>query len=236
MPDVYGLPTAAECIKKIDIVAPVEPTAELLADVQSILDAVIAELEAPVGRNGSGGTGRRFRAVAETRYFDGTGTPRLQLDDIVPGLTLTVKHNGATLPDVQLVEARRGMGYNTLVRTSENTAPYISPETAAGVFPLGTRNISVQTTWGYAATAPKDIYEAVRCEVAFRALVEGYIDLAGAGEVVTLSEFTINNSAGVMVWAQTSPLAIFHRTWEETVARYRDTGSWRRSRIGAGIA
>jgi hypothetical protein len=225
-----GWPQESEVVAKLAIIAPDGLTDGITGDLEGLLAAVIAEFQSPVGPDGGGGTGRRFDPVTETRLYDGNGFPELRVEDIVPGTSLTVTSFGVVVSNVFLKTEREGLGYNILAR-QQGALGLSIPYTYASVWPRGAQNIAVTATWGYAAVVPQDVWEAIRCEVTFRALVQGSVQLAGAGEIVKIGEFEVNTAAGVSVWKDSSPLAILHRTYLECRDRYRDRGGLKLARM-----
>lgn len=226
-----GWPVAADVLQKLQYTNPEGLTASVTNDVDNLLAAIIAEFQSPPN-GAAGGTGRNFEPVTETRLFDGNGYPELRVPDIVPGTAFTVHAYDAYLTDVQLAApVQPWLGWNRLIRPqgagSIVGASYATP----GIFPIGLQNISVAATWGFAATVPPDVWEAVRCEAAHRALVQGAVPLAGIGSTITMGPFSINTSAGVSVWGQSSPIAVFHQTYVNCVSRYRDRAAWRRAQV-----
>lgn len=225
-------PSASDCITKLNLVVPVAPDADLLADVQNVLNAVISEFQGPVGHAAEGcGTGRQFGTVTEQRVFDGTGYAKLVVDDLDPSQAVTVNVYGTTLSDVVVQQNRHGLGANTLVRQFANGFSYIfmAQELPYGIFPSGEQNVFVTASWGNPFSY--DIVEAIKCEVAYRLLVQGYVDLAGVGETVTLGSYTNATASGISVWKNSSPIAVFHKIYQQCVERYRDNGGWRRTRL-----
>ena len=231
MPDTNGWPTETECLRKLDSTAPDDVDAILEAECAPILASVIAEFQSLPGKRGTGGTGRNFTPISETRYYDGLGYPELRVDDMVPGASLVVTCLGVTLTDVQAKRNHGALGTNILYRPVSGPGWEGECTLIPGAFPYGKMNIGVTTTWGFAAVVPADVYEAVRSEVVSRLLVQGFCDLAGAGETVKLAEFEANTAAGVSVWAQTSPIGVLHGLYTDCLTKYRDDGNWRRQRL-----
>jgi hypothetical protein len=236
MPDANGLPTVSDCLKKIDLTAQDDTvSAEVIEDVQTILTSVIAAFQAPFTPQGDGGTGRRFEPLEETRYFNGNGRSELQVPDIVPDTDFEVKAYGQVLDDVLLKEIQPGQGYNLLYRPAANGQTqgfYLGQGLYGGygpnlLFPDGTNNIEVTATWGFAATAPKDVYEAIRCEVCRQTLIMGLVGLDGVGEDIEIGDFHVNT--GQTAFA--SPLDMFKQVYERTVKvrRFRPAESVRRN-------
>lgn len=238
----YGWPVVADVVQKLNLTAPDGVTPEMEADIENLLEAIIAEFQSPPAAGGHrggvafsssagtvGGTGRSFTPTFEVRHFDGNGYPQLRVDDIVPDTEFTVKVYDARLVDVRLREpVKPYVGYNVLIRPQGAGSILGSSYATPGIFPMGLQNISVEATWGYSASIPKDIWEAIRCEASYRSLVQGVIPLAGVGEEVRIGNFGINTSVGILVWAQSSPVSIYHQQYTSAIERYRDRGAWRR--------
>lgn len=231
MPDAIGMPTENECGAALLVCAPDDVPAALSARIRSILAAVKAEFQSPVGRDGMGGTGRNFTPALDSRTYDGTGYSRLRVDDIVPGTALAVTVYGSPITDVVLAVAHNRLGYNVLARPQYGAFGAFVQNTPYGIFPVGVQNIAVATTFGYAATVPADVYEAILGEVVSRCLSQGFVGIAGAGESVTMVDFEVNTSAGVSIWDQTAPMATMHTNYLNCLERYRDDGGWRRARL-----
>lgn len=222
MPDANGWPTAADCIRKLDVVLTDDATARLLREVEEILAGVIVDFQSPVGRDGRGGTGRTFTPVTETRVYDGSGLSILHVDDIVPGTSLTVTSFGTMLTDIILSNEYEKMGHSVLVRRT--VQGNVIPPAFGGrplTFARGRQNISVTATFGYAATVPGDIYECVRKKVVYDALVTGIVGLNGVGEEIEIDGFKVSTSVGAINWRISSPIGVFHDDYEACKSKYR---------------
>ncbi len=221
MPDVSGWPTADECLRKIEIATPAGMSVSLADDVPNLLLAAIAEFEGPIGIMGSGGTGRSFTPVVDTRKYDGTGYPELVVDDIVPTASYVVTVFDTTLTTVTLKQAVQGRGWNVLCFPNLGMTVGNMQYPYAGRFTLGKQNITVAATFGYAAQVPKDVWEAVRCEVAYRGLVQAVVGLAGIGSNRTFGSWKIDNTVDADIWASSSSLSLYHKTFMRAIQRYR---------------
>lgn len=153
----------------------------------------------------------------EIRFFDGSGTGEQPVDDII------------TLTDVSI------LGYLGVAGGSL-TGCYIPVQTqypnnriliyqgslpAIGrvwldSFPAGRRNIQVTGTWGYGATIPADVWEAVRRQAGSWAAVEGMFDSKGRiskwMELDTLENRQLSVAGEEMGWI---------RQFRQTVYQYR---------------
>ena len=222
MPDAAGMPTAAEVLQKINLIRPDQPSllssADLAADISSVLAATIAHFQSPVGYGNGGGTGRTFVPTTTTRLYDGSGGPEQLIDDVLPDQSVVINIWGSTIFDAVIKNpASPGEGYNVISRSGLGAtyAGGLSP----GVFSRGLQNISVTATFGTVVTT--DIWEAIRCEAAYRLVVEGFIDVTGVGIDLKLEDFEMNNAVGVQNFRMTSPLMVFHDCYLSAVTRYR---------------
>ena len=126
--------------------------------IQNAIDAAVEEL--------SRRTGRTLKTVTETRYFDGSGTGLLDVEEYVdvtaiqffsvPALgvvTLTQWHEVERKPypktQIQILQGPPNVPYG-----------YYS------FFPQGRSNIGVTATWGYASAIPAIAWTAVRARAA----------------------------------------------------------------------
>ena len=216
------MPNAAEVLQKVNLIRPDQPalisSADFAADISNVLAATIAHFQSPVGYGQGGGTGRTFAATIATRLYDGSGGPEQIIDDVLPDQSVVVSVWGSPISDVTIkTPASPGEGYNVLARSGVGAtyAGGLSP----GVFSRGLQNISVAATFGVAVTA--DIWEAIRCEAAYKLVVEGYIDVTGVGVDLKLEDFEMNNAVGVQNFRLTSPLMVFHDCYLSAVTRYR---------------
>jgi len=231
MPDSNGFPTPQECLQLINITAADDPpNGAAMERVPGVISAVIAEFESPPGRNASGGTGRLFHQVTETRLFDGNGVGELLVHDLVASQPVAVLMGGSPLADIKVRTALPNRPTNVIYReqvTAATVAALGYPNYAdypdivtpvpfpARVFPVGLQNIAVNATWGNAVTA--DIFQAILCEVAYRILIESSVGLDGVGEDIEIGNFHVNT--GQTAFA--SPLTLFHSQFELAKRTYR---------------
>lgn len=227
MPDTFGLPTVDDVKSKLFLTAPEDIQLDIDEETQEVLDAVIAEFEAPVSYEDTGGTGRSWHTAAGIRRFDGTGYAELRVDDLVlPGVNgqgvvtnpLVVKVYDTVLSDVGVKQARVGLGNNTLY--FQRGGAYFGADNLYERFPRGTNNIVVSATWGN--VVPKDVYEAIRAETAYRMLVEGFVGLNGVGEDIKIGTFELNTSVGAINFKLTSPLTVFHDLFLKAIQRHKE--------------
>lgn len=234
MPDSLNRPTALE----IDFaVAAHDPDYEQVGvgvSYEGVLAQVIAEFQAPVGRHGAGGSGRQFVPTTETRLFDGNGYPELAVDDIVPGTSLTVSCYGGLYPDVILKYNGFNRGHNTLIRPQSSGAILGAAYALSGVFAPGIQNISVTTTWGFAALLPDDVSQAILNECARRILISQSIGIDGVGESLKIGSFEVDTSGGARNWMNSSSVPMLHQNFMNAIAAYRSNGADKLKRIAAG--
>ncbi len=130
-----------------------------LPDLGTDHDAVLGDIAERASRIIDRFTGRRFDTVVEARLFEGTGTNRIFVSDLVSVSLVRVKQDGTvgttwtTVPSTNyfLGPPRRGEWPAQLVDVGITS-------TVSG-FPLGYRTVEITGTWGWAAV-PKDIEEA----------------------------------------------------------------------------
>ncbi len=146
-----------------------------------VLNAVIDE----VGRE----TRREFlKTAGQARAFDGSGTPEIEVDEFVSGSITLVRILGAIGSTQSLTLSNVEQVTDTLlpctrIKLYRGTVPWIT-QVLVDRFPQGRENIEVTADWGYGATIPYDIWDAVCGEAAFRLAQEAAIDPgydAGAG-------------------------------------------------------
>lgn len=234
MPDSLNRPTALEIDFNVHAHDPdYEPTGTGV-DYDRILAQVIAEFQAPVGRHGTGGTGRQFVPTTEMRTFDGNGYPELAVDDIVPGTTLTVSSYGGLYPDVVLKYNGFNRGHNTLIRPQSSGAILGASYALSGVFAPGIQNISVSATWGFAATLPDDVSTAILDECTRRILMSQSLGIEGAGDQLKIGSFEVDASTNAATWMASSSVPMLHVNFVNAIAAYRSNGADKWKRIAAG--
>ena len=217
MPDQNGWPTATEVFAQPSVSGQDGATTAILDDISGIIASVVAEFQSPAGYDGSGGTGRSFTPVTETRNFDGNGYAELVVGDISTVAPVSVAVWGCPLTSVTVKPGYAGEPTNTLAFRGFN---WISGYGFQTLFPLGIQNVAVTATWG-CSPVPADIYQAILGEATYRTLVRHFVPLSGIGETVSIGDFSINTSAGVSVWQKSSPIAVYHEIYLNCVKRYR---------------
>lgn len=234
MPDSLNRPTATEVDAAVYAADPDYVKSGTGVDYDRILGQVIGEFQAPVGRHGAGGTGRQFVPTTETRLFDGNGYPELQVDDIVPGTTLTVSAYGGAYPDVLLKYNGFNRGYNVLIRPQSSGSILSASYALSGVFASGIQNISVTTTWGFAATLPNDVSAAILDECVRRILIAQSIGIDGIGDQLDIGSFKVDTTTNAATWMNSSSVPMFHANFTNAIATYRSNGADKLKRIAAG--
>jgi hypothetical protein len=140
-------------------------------DAAARIERVIGDVTTEVERD----TLRQFIAGEddEARSFDGSGTPEMEVDELVALVGVTVigvtSDPGYTLAPVLVSEQGRPRTRLVLGRGSLpawQTAGVMIP--SQNVFPAGRQNIVVTGTFGYGATVPVDLWESLCGEMALR--------------------------------------------------------------------
>lgn len=166
-PDFTLWPTTGDVLDRLAAAGITLRTGVDTTRLQGILDAIVAE----VGYF----TGRQFLmdTVDNGRYFDGSGTPTQEIDEIVALTSAQVigvqADPGYSLSDVTtVIEQRKPITRLVLARGS---LPALAASAVwhpvVRVFPVGRQNILVTGRWGFAARIPRDLWEAVAMQAAF---------------------------------------------------------------------
>lgn len=156
--DYTAWPLASD-VQELVASANVCPTLDWASDlVQVRLDAAVAELEQL--------TGRQFLAAEGLRYFDGSGTGVLVVDEYVSisavQFYLVPELAGVNLLD--FMQVTRNRYANTRIQIYQGPANI--PLGWYTRFPEGRSNVGVTATWGYAASIPPDVWQAVLAKAA----------------------------------------------------------------------
>lgn len=234
MPDSLNIPYVSEIGLEVHIQDPDLDQTWVGVQAERVLVQVLGELQAPVGLHGAGGTGRQFVPTTETRIFDGNGYPELPVDDIVPGTPLTVTCYGAAYPDVLLKYNGYNRGHNTLIRPQSSGAILGASYGLSGIFALGIQNISVTTTWGFAAALPNDVSQAILDECTARILRYQDLGLDGAGESLKIGSFEVDTSGGAKNWMNSASVPQLQKNFANVIMAYRSRGNDKLKRIAAG--
>jgi hypothetical protein len=217
------MPTVSDVAMKLSNAAPAGLSNTLVQDLPGILVAVIAEFCGPISLDGRTGTGRSFTAIAMTRSYDGNGFPELVIDDFDPTQPLLITLYGSPLVSAAAKVSYDGAGTNVIFLPQLLGSAFLTNYALPGVFPIGLQNIQVTATFGMPVTA--DVWEAVRCEVAYRALVQAEVGIDGFGEVMEIDGFKYDSSVGASQFQETSSLAVMHGLYMAATLRYRDRGT-----------
>lgn len=174
--DVWGFLQSAGITPRVE---------QASARVESMISAVPAEVFRA--------TQRQFVAdtVDETRYYDGTGTADMEIDEVISITSIYFvgyqADPGYAATDYEIV-VEQGRPQTQVVR-STGSVPAFGPAAVYSplqrIFPAGRQNIAVTGRFGYAATVPADLWDAVCAEMAFRLTQEALFTQSGR-----LSEYT----------------------------------------------
>lgn len=163
-------------------------------------DAAVSELEKV--------THIQFKkSTGQTRYYDGSGTGELEIDHYVTLTSVKILGYwgvGSSLTISSAVEVERNLFPKTRIYIYRTTL--ISNTTVLiDKFPMGRNNIEVVADFGYGATIPPDVFEAV-CDRTAAKVLSAYIynpigmltnwkeaDVAEAYEIPVVSTYTMLN-------------------------------------------
>lgn len=131
--------------------------------------AVIDEVTAEVARE----TLRDFLKTTSDRYFDGSGTGLLEVDEFVTLNSVQVigyvGTSGLTLPSVIAYQSKNRPNYR--IQIARGSLPTMG-RVWLDSFPEGRSNILVNADWGYGAMIPADLWQAVAKKCALTAANE----------------------------------------------------------------
>jgi hypothetical protein len=106
-------------------------------------------------------THRQFLPSTETRNFDGSGSGEMLVDEYVgvTAITLYLVPSVGVTDVTQFVEVERSTYPKTRLQIYQG--PSNAPYGWFTYFPQGRSNVGVTATWGYGATIPPDVWQAV---------------------------------------------------------------------------
>jgi hypothetical protein len=170
-------------------------------------------------------TGRQFVTVTEDRYFDGSGSGILMVDDFV---SITSDSQGKMV----YIYAAPGNAYgqSQLTGIQEVYEPgkpsnmiqiFQGPANSAymyiNYFPVGRSNVKINATWGYASTVPADVFELIMAKAASSVIAGSAITDGG----IVISDKLADEGttyANDRNWFETSG---WGKRWKEAVRSYR---------------
>lgn len=134
-------------------------------------------------------TGKDFTAVAETRYYDGSGNDRLLIDSFygTPTLVRILETDGTELLTLTQGQANDYIIYP--LNSTEKNELVLTVGASIGYWPSGRRRVMVTATFGVSASVPADI-EIVATELA-AAILEKRIK-GGVASSESLGDYSIS--------------------------------------------
>jgi hypothetical protein len=194
---------------------------------QALLDAIVAEVALK--------TRQQFVTSIGIRYFDGSGTPEMDIDafvelDLVRALWSNTTGTGLTLNAV--IDLPESGLPNTRIAMYRGGLPTLGGY-LVDRFPAGRGNVEVTATWGYAATIPADLWEAVAMEASARLVDATAFSLITTDGVVTAFGPVISWRQADMskTWAsgmksdRPSDSLGWHSMYQAALKRYTRTGT-----------
>ena len=181
---------------------------------QGTLDAVIRQVREQ--------TRREFVAAAGTRTFDGSGTPTLEVEEYVTltSVALLGESGSVALTFNNPISMADNLFPKSLIHLFRGGVPW-GQQPLLHHFPEGRENIQVVASWGYSATVPEDLWDAVVGETSARLAAEalfapGYNSAAGIhmGRLKSVTAATVMQSWELvkmedgMWWTQQYRLAL----------------------------
>ncbi len=187
---------------------------------QTVLDAVTAETERRCRRT--------FAASTTVRFFDGTGTPELEVDEVVVVTAVALVNDAGstiyTYPTTVWHLVSRQQRAVTRIRLARGAG------VRGPVFPVGRDNVKVTGSWCYEAAIPRDLWDAVAGEAAARLADEGLfsptgrLDFTAAAGNSARYNFGIPGGAAGTTWPgerNASNPVDWHRQYERMIKVYR---------------
>lgn len=152
--DYTAWPTTTELTARLSQMGVTLPAAFDSSSQQSAIDAITTIVTSV--------TKRTFVAFAGVKYFDGTGTGEIEIDEYISftDVQLVGYLSAPALSMANVYGPAEEQKPNTRLMIFQGSLPALG-RIWLDSFPRGRRNIKVTGTWGYGATIPVDLWEAV---------------------------------------------------------------------------
>jgi len=124
-----------------------------------ITDTVINQCIDGAVRNIIQHTKRTWIPVNEKRYFDGSGTGEMEVDDFISLTTVNIIgiQSTVTAPLDNVSPVVRANFPNTRIQIYKGSIPFYNNQWIT-IFPIGRSNIEIDARWGYAESIPDDLW------------------------------------------------------------------------------
>ena len=192
-----------------------------VGSVQQIIDAVVREVERD--------TLRQFVASEEVRYFNGSGTGQLDIDEFVSLNSVNVIAylgvTGLVMPSVVPVESHGRPNFR--LQIARGSLPNVGL-IWIDRFPNGRGNIAVDAVFGYGSSIPQDLWESIAEESAGRLISLALFDPAGRVDQVKQGSADVSFDL-----ALPSEFAGWHERFLKAKVRYKRPASRRISTLRA---
>lgn len=173
---------------------------------QALIDAVAAQVTRE--------TRVQFVASPGVRYFDGTGTPEMDIDEFISfSLVRSLWGSTGALSLTSVIALPEDGLPNTRIALFRGGLPTLGGY-LVDRFPVGRGNIEVTGTWGYASTIPADLWEAVAQEAAARLVDE-------TGFTLITSDGAVTSQGPLISWRQGD----VSKTWGSSSSSDRRTST-----------
>lgn len=181
-------------------------------------------------------TKRQFlKTTNEIRYFDGSGTSELEVDEYVDIVDINILYASPNVTPIPLVnwwEVERKNFAKCRIYVNQGAPWQMAAVNYVLRFPVGRANIKVTGDWGYAATIPAMVWEVIR-QMAGTHLVHMTL-LPSAGGKTAIGPLALWKEAGIMEeYKKLLPEEAFrtHKLWRRVLRDYKRPTSIRSRRM-----
>lgn len=129
----------------------------LTIDIDSSFSSRIIEWAESVDKYIDNYTGKSFSEISESRYFDGSGSRELDVDDFVSISEVLILNYE---DDDTMYALSEGKGNDYVTFPYNETPKYrliLTPASTIGGWLKGDRRIKITATWGHQSSIPSDI-------------------------------------------------------------------------------
>jgi len=156
LPTYTAWPTSSEVLTATSVMGFTLPVAASADYVTEIVTALASEVTRDCKRT--------FIKETATRYFDGSGTGELEVDEYIDNSSIDIKSYFGSIAGLGLTdwwEVQRNIRPKNRIQIYQGSTPSLT-RIWLGSFPPGRSNIKVTGDWGYAETIPIDLWQAVK--------------------------------------------------------------------------
>jgi hypothetical protein len=156
LPTYTAWPVASDVIKATGVMGFTLPVAADTDYVTEIVTGVASEVTRDCKRT--------FIKETATRYFDGSGTGEIEVDEYIDITSIDIKGYFGSIAGLGLTEwweVQRNVSPKNRIQIYQGSTPSLTRIWISS-FPPGRSNIAVTGDWGYGTTIPIDLWQAVK--------------------------------------------------------------------------